>query len=284
VSETVEPALVIVRFFTFGLAILLFGAATFAVYAPAEPRPDAGLRIVAPGLLALAAAAYAVLLGREASGSGDWPTPTLMVDIYTSTGFGRALAAMLVGALALGLSGAFARNPRWLRVALSGSTIVALAFVGHAADDSGVRGDARLLLMALHLMAIGAWLGALPLLRRALARRPPDATILLNRFGLVGGVCVVLVLATGFGTLAFTVIDARGALGADYARVLALKLAFVLGLFALAAVNRFRLTPMMSRDPERARLALRQTIMFEQGLGLCALASVALLGQLDPTM
>jgi putative copper export protein len=63
-----------------------------------------------------------------------------------------------------------------------------------------------------------------------------------------------------------------------------LKLAFVAGLFAIAAVNRFKLTPMARRDPVRARAALRRAIVLEQGLGLGAVASVALLGQLDPMM
>jgi putative copper export protein len=67
-------------------------------------------------------------------------------------------------------------------------------------------------------------------------------------------------------------------------RTLVVKLAFVLGLIILAAVNRLRLTPMMARAPDRARRLLRATIVAEQVMGLGALASVALLGQLDPSM
>jgi putative copper resistance protein D len=286
VSEAAQPALVIARFFTFGLAILLFGAASFAVYAPVEarPRPDVVTSCVGPLLLALAAVAYAGLLAREASGEPGWPPLALVADLYATTGFGRALATLMVGALGLAALGAFAARSRWWKLALSGLALASLAFVGHAADDAGARGAARLLLMALHLLAIGAWLGALPWLWRALGQSRADTPALLRRFGLIGGVSLAAVVASGLGTLWFVLLDARGSLGAGYTRTLVLKLAFVLGLFALAAFNRFRLTPLMSRDPAPARRALRRTIVLEQALGLGALASVAVLGQLDPRM
>jgi putative copper export protein len=212
------------------------------------------------------------------------PPLPLVADILTTTGFGRALGTVLVSTLLLVGTGALAWDTRSLRLAMSGAAIVALAFIGHAAAGSGAMGGARLLLMALHLIAIGAWLGALPPLLRALGGQSPDTVELLSRFGLVGGVSVAVVLASGLGTLGLIAIDARGALGTGYVRMLALKLAFVLALLALATINRFRLTPMMSSDPEHARLALRRTIVLEQVMGLGALASVSLLGQLDPGM
>jgi putative copper export protein len=284
VTETVAPALIVVRFFTFGLAILAFGAAAFALYAPTASPPRSRVRLAPPLLLALSAGAYAVLVTREASGTPGFPPLPLIGDILTTTGFGRALATVVVSALLLVGTAASAWETRWLRLALSGAAMVALAFVGHAADDGGAGGAVRLALMALHLMAIGFWLGALPSLWGALRWRSTDTVELLNRFGLVGGAAAVVVLASGLGTVGLMAVDARGALGAVYVRVLALKLAFVVALLALAAVNRFRLTPMMSRDPDRARRELRRTIVIEQVVAVCALACVSLLGQLDPGM
>jgi putative copper export protein len=130
---------------------------------------------------------------------------------------------------------------------------------------------------------VAAWLGALPALGLALARERQPLQ-LLDRYGWVGGVSVALVLVTGVATLVFVALDAPGGLGRGYLTILAVKLAFVLGLLILAAVNRFRLTPMMPRAPDRARRLLRRTIVAEQLLGLGALATVALLGQLDPSM
>jgi putative copper resistance protein D len=281
-----DPAIVAVRFFTYGLAILLFGSAAFALYAPADgDRPSgAKLRAAPPLLLAVAASVYVLLLAREASGAPQWPGLDLVVAIYAGTGFGAALAVTQASSVALALLSLSAGGLKWPRLILSGLALAALAFVGHAADGAGWLGAVRLAVLTLHLLAIGAWIGALPLLWRALAKARTDPVALLARFGALGGVCVAMVLATGVGALAFMVVGAGGRLGASYTQVLVLKLAFVAGLLCLAAVNRFRLTPMMTRDPAKARTALRRSIIAEQILGLGALAAVALLGQLDPTM
>ena len=178
---------------------------------------------------------------------------------------------------------AVAPNQRLAMVGLSGAILVALAFVGHAAGGQGLMGGLRLAIQAVHLLAAGAWLGGLPPLAGALRRGGPSVPDMLGRFGVMGAVAVPLVVITGLGTGAFMVVLAGGALGPHYVQVLAVKLTFVLSLFVLAAVNRFRLTPMMSRNPLRATAALGRTILLEQILGLGAVASVALLGQLDPT-
>jgi putative copper resistance protein D len=86
---------------------------------------------------------------------------------------------------------------------LSGAALAAFAFVGHGADGAGLVGVARLGLMATHLLAVGAWLGALAPLARALAQAGPAAPRLLERFGAIAAVAVTLVVATGLGTLAW---------------------------------------------------------------------------------
>lgn len=281
-SETVDPALVAVRFFAFGLAMLCFGRGLFELYAPA-PRPDRAFQVATSALLALAAALYAVLLAREAVDAPGWPPLDAAIEVWRSTGFGRALATTSLAAAALaGLSGI---NPamRWPKLALATIALGALAFVGHGADGVGLRGDARLAVLALHLMAVAAWLGALPALWRALGDGGQPLR-LVQRFGLVGALSVGLILITGSATLVFVAIEAHGRLGRAYVQTLAVKLAFVLGLLVLAAINRLRLTPSLAREPDRARRLLRRTIVAEQALGLGALASVALLGQLDPAV
>jgi putative copper export protein len=283
-SEAVDPALVTVRFFAFGLAMLGFGRAAFDLYAPAaSPRTGRAAGAAVGALLALATVVYAVLLAREAVGAAGWPGLAAVAMVWSATGFGLALAATSIAAAALAGLSASARPLRWPRLALAAIALCALAFVGHGADDTGLRSDARLSVLALHLMAVAAWLGALPALWLALAREKQSLR-LVRRFGLVGAVSVGAVLVTGSATLAFIAFDARGGLGQAYLQTLAIKLAFVLGLICLAAVNRFWLTRMMARQPDRARRLLRRTIVAEQVLGLGALASVAVLGQLDPGM
>jgi copper resistance protein D len=285
-SGMADPAIVAVRFLTYSLAILLFGSAAFAVYAPSSGARPRGTRPWAalPLLLALAASAYVLLLASEAGGAAQWPGLDLVLAIYTGTGFGAALAVTQAAGVVLAALCLSASGLRWPKLILSGVALAALAFVGHAADGAGWLGVVRLAVLALHLLAIGAWIGALPLLWRALAKARTDPIVLLARFGAIGAVCVALVLATGIGALAFMLAGAHGRLGATYTEALLLKLAFVAGLLCLAALNRFRLTPMMTRDPAKARTALQRSIVAEQVLALGALAAVALLGQLDPTM
>jgi len=282
-----DASLVAVRFAAFGAAIALFGAAAFRLYAPAParaPRQPVLAAVAAPLGLALATFAYAALLAREITAAAGWPTPSALVQLWTSTGFGRALAVSILAAVllaALRLAGG--ERPR-ARLALSWTALVALAFVGHAADGEGLTGDARLALAAAHLTAAGLWLGALPSLLLAVRAPTPQTSVLLRRFGAVGAMAVALILATGAAAVAFAFADARGRLGRAYATVLFVKLAFVAGLLALAAVNRFVLTPRAGSEPAMALRALRRTIVLEQALALGALAAVSALGQLDPAM
>jgi putative copper resistance protein D len=281
-SEALDPALVAVRFVTFGLATLAFGRAAFALYAPA-PRPHRAAGAAIAALLALAAIAYAALLAREATGASGWPGLAAVAMIWSITTFGRALAVSAVAAAALAGLVLTGRPLRWPKLAVAGTALGALAFVGHGADDAGLRGAGRAAVLIVHLLAAAAWLGALPGLLVAL-RREQESITLLDRFGWVGGVSLALVLVSGSATLAFVALDTPGGLGRSYVLTLAAKLVFVLGLLGLAAVNRLSLTAMMGRAPARAPRLLRRTIVAEQALGLGALASVALLGQLDPAM
>ena len=280
-TAMVDPRLAVARFMTFGLAMLAFGWAVFdaAIAAPASPRRST--RAVIGGALALCALAYLTLLAREASGSAAWPPLSLVAALAVSTGFGRALAATAFVGLELAL---WARPPNGVRPALAGLGLAALAFVGHAADGVGLMGDVRLMTMALHLLAVGAWLGALPALWQGLRTAGPDTYRRLRRFGHLGAAAVVAVLVTGAGNILFVASDTRSGFGATYLLTLVVKLAFVAGLLALAAINRFGLTPRVKLAPEPGLTLLRRTIVAEQTLAVLALASVAVLGQLDPSM
>ena len=74
----------------------------------------------------------------------------------------------------------------------------------------------------------------------------------------------------------------------EYVQLLALKLALFAVMLGLAATNRFRLTPALSRDldagvvPLEALRALRRSIAIEAGLAASVLAIVAWLGTLVP--
>ena len=79
--------------------------------------------------------------------------------------------------------------------------------------------------------------------------------------------------------------------GTTYGRILIAKLAFFVGMLALAAANRFWLVPKMQRakgdDPngrESWRRRLRTHVLGEQALGLLVLLSVSVLGTIRPAI
>ncbi|HEY1750835.1 MAG TPA: CopD family protein [Caulobacteraceae bacterium] len=279
VAESIDWAIVAVRFATYGLAILLFGAALFRTLQPAPGPARSRVAAAAPLALGLAALTYLALLARQANGGAGWPPADLTITLAVGTGFGRALVATAACGLAL----AVVRQSR-PRLVLSGVALAGLAFVGHAADGEGPRGLLRLAVMALHLLAVGAWLGALGPLAAALIRDRDAAPAMLRRFGNLALLAVFVVLGAGLCSLAFVIADARGAIGGAYLRALVVKLLLVAALLAVAAVNRWLLTPLAARDADRAIRWVRASIAAEQALGAAVIAAVAVLGQLDPAM
>jgi putative copper resistance protein D len=279
VSDQVDLLLVAARLVEFVAAFGLFGFAAFQVYAPSEVRGCGGLfyRTILPVLAGVAAIGWSLAIARQIGCNA--PTVPLLGRIWLTTGFGRALLTASLLGLAMALNGLGGAQRRWLGLGLGALLLMALSFVGHAAG-----GGVRLAVRATHLLAAGAWLGGLPPLALALRRESASTAKLLRRFGVLGGTAVALILVTGLLTIWFVAAVAGGRLGPLYTRVLIVKLALVLGLLAVAAVNRFRLTPMMARRPREALAALKGTVLLEQGLGLSILASVAILGQLDPAM
>jgi copper transport protein len=176
------------------------------------------------------------------------------------------------------------RRPARVRAALSGALLVALAFVGHAAGGpGGPSGLARIGVMALHLLSAGVWLGGLLPLALALPRAGADTVPLLREFGRVS-LAAVTVLATSGMIVAMVIFTlARGVAGATYLTTFGVKLALVAGLLALASLNRWWLTPLAERDPVGARRAFAWTVAVEQVLALAVIATVTLLGQIDPS-
>ena len=278
-TEGIDLGLAIARFFTFGLAMLAFGQAVFDTAISARASTTRAARAAVGGAVALSALAYLTLLAGAASGSS--PSPSLVAALAVSTDFGRALCVTAFAGLELVL---WARPPGGLRLAFSAAGLGALTFVGHAAAGEGGTGALRLAVMALHLVAVGGWLGALPGLYLALTMNTTEAYPLLRRFGVLGVVAVSVVLASGLASLAFVAAQARWSLAAAYLGVLLGKLAVVAGLLVVAAVNRFWLTPLAKTDSAAALPLLRRSILIEQGLAMLAVATVAVLGQLDPAM
>ena len=309
-----EP-LVIARAFHLASTLLLAGTIVFQCFvaapafrAKADGPLEDGLRIrltrIVWGALVISVISGAAWLLFLAAEIGDVPVADawsrgLPWMVLTQTEFGNdwtlrlEMAVLLAVLLVLpAINPGFASATDMICALLAAGLAGSIAWSGHAAATTGFDGTINLASDALHLVAAGAWLGALwplaVLLGRArLAGDPVSAAIAhqaTRRFSVLGIISVAAILATGIintyeilGSLAFSI-------GTDYNRLLLIKIGLFIAMLCVAAVNRQRLTPRLASEAERVR-AIRQlerNSRVEAGLGLLILAIVAVLGRIPP--
>ena len=254
-----------------GAAFAVLLAAGAPLFLASFPRISfaASRRARRLGLLGCAVAATLVLAmiairaGRiSGEGLGGMANPLFLELVWTSP-LGDAVAwrlaglALVAGGLVLG-----ARiGPRWgIGMAALGSLLVALSFamVGHTLGEP--RG-LMFALLTIHLLAIAWWLAALAPL--AVAAGEPDGAALLAAFGRRAVAVVSLLAITGAILSLLLVGEPWALLTTGYGRTLLLKVAFVAGLLAVAAVNKLRFTPALERGDGKARRHLRRAIVVE---------------------
>ncbi len=174
-------------------------------------------------------------------------------------------------------------------------TLASLAWNGHAAAGDGIAGRLRLAAGIVHLLAAGAWIGAIAAivqlaLRRQglrLRERTHELWQAAHGFALPGTIIVALLAMTG----TYAYVDLGGSIqtltGAAHGRWLLLKLALVGGMLGLAALHRWRLVPALAVSirggwQPRPLRSLRHSLACESVLAVLVLACVAILGTLDP--
>src|SRR5450830_1116097 len=271
--------LVLCRFLHFIVVLLMFGACVFRPWLMGnEPQPalDRQLLRISRGLAWLGlGSGVAWLLLITASMAGSWDAalqPATVQLVLGKTFFGQVwLWHLLLNLLLL-----IALIKPWpaLRLPLLSLLLATLAPVGHGAMLNGLSGQLLILNQVVHLACVGAWLGGLLLLVLIL-RQPQRQGLepILRRFsgvgyGLVAGLINVRVL-TGqlWPTPLFN----------GFALILLIKAMLVLGMLALALLNRLRI----DRCEQRLE-TLKASVMAEWLLGVAAVAAVALLGTLPP--
>lgn len=304
-------ALIGVRFALYADLSLLFGVPLFGLYAlTSDERRSTGLVPFRPIVLLLATAGvllsllgFAILAATMAGVAiGDVDRDTFAM-LLTETAPGWALLVRLAALLALLLAGlALPRRAERILPAVSVLAAVALASLawsGHAVATEAAAGVAHLIGDVLHLLAAGAWLGALVALATMMlhpATVGGDARLhaihhALAGFAWIGTLIVGAIVATGAVNGWFLVGPGHLLALADtvYGRLLLAKLALFGTMLGIAAHNRFRLTPafqgaLARGEPERALSALRRSVMIEAGLALAILALLAWLGTLEPPL
>jgi putative copper export protein/mono/diheme cytochrome c family protein len=227
------------------------------------------------------------------SGVGVW-------KVLTETRFGndwlvRAVLAVLIAISIRRLEPLRGWSSRWegaVAVLLSGAFMASLAWAGHGGASAGPAGVFQVVADALHLAAAGAWIGGLVpfalVMACALRTRSEAwnqvAADVTRRFSAFAVIVVGVLLLTGLSNTWFLVGGLPGLLGTTYGQLLLLKIALVIAMVAVAAVNRLVLMPRL-RDAAGAAgvlSRLRRNGLIEIVLGLVILAVVGTLGTTPP--
>jgi putative copper resistance protein D len=294
--------LIAVRFGVYLTLAALFGLSAFGLYG--LHRNERGHALALRGWLGASAASafflsacWLVLTASSMADVPPWPIDRSAVDAVLASG--AIATSWKVRMIALLLATLATSRGKWLWiVALCGAVSLAtLAWTGHGAVDEGTSGWIHLGSDVLHLIASAAWVGALLglvlLVTRPISEVDSDYLGMTHRalhgFGRVGSIVVATLVITGLTNSWFLVgyENVPSLLLTPYGQLLSAKLALFGAMLALAALNRFRLTPrfeeaMASHDHVSAMGALRLSLAVEAGCVIAILALVAWLGTLAP--
>jgi putative copper resistance protein D len=155
---------------------------------------------------------------------------------------------------------------------------LALSSASSHAAASTPRAGSAVAVDVVHLLAAGAWIGALgplALLLRAAshdngADSLPYAVRAARRFSRAALIAMLLLMASGVLSALIQVESIVGLMGTTHGRLLLAKLAVLVPILALAAVNRRRVLPALSSPDVRRRLATFVTL--EAGLAFVVVA------------
>ncbi|WP_309750843.1 copper homeostasis membrane protein CopD [Novosphingobium sp.] len=298
-----------IRFALYADLMVLAGMTVFTLYAlTAAERTSTSLISLRPIVLVLA------LLGLILSGLGLLvlaaammgadlfpvdPTHVRMILVETAIGTAwivrmLALAIVLTAALTLG------RFPTAMRIVVllaSSVAVATLVWTGHAGATEGVSGTIHRLSDIVHMLAAAIWVGGIASFAWLLFKPAGQTSSIelaithraLEQFSRVGALVVGLIVLTGLINSQILIgIDNVGLIArTPYGQLLLAKLALFGLMLALAATNRWRLTPaldagMTSGNLAAAVIALRKSLIAEGVTVFLILALVAWLGTLEP--
>ncbi len=272
-------AFVVVRGLLLAVLPATFGLALFARKGLAGRR---GAIVATVAALFLSGVAF-VLMAASMTGAGvgslDRDLLWMLVRETTpGTAFlirNAALVAMLVALLV--------PRPRFTLVALLAAIASAtLAWNGHGAMHEGAAGLLHLVPDILHILAAGAWIGALAVFVGLALRRSARTGDALASFAGMGTAIVATILLTGIVNAAMMVgIDGVARLGDSlYGQLLLAKLALFALMLALAAANRFVLTPRLIASGDGRALRISLSVEFAAAILIVLLIGWA--GTLEP--
>jgi putative copper resistance protein D len=303
-SDSVSIAL---RFALYVDLLLLFGVALFGLYSLKGQERLSGAVLPFRSMLAGTAVLGAVLsvasmvmMASAMSGETDFTElrPHIEMMLF-ETDVGLAWVVRIVALVVAGLA-VMLRAPGfnlWIAAFAGGVAVASLAWSGHGAMDEGSRRFWHFSVDILHLLAAGAWLGALlafVLMAKINALQTEERIKLLaravNRFEVIGAIIVVVITVTGVVNYLFIVGPKLDEVFlSTYGVLLFIKVVLFAGMLVLAALNRFHLGPLLERSLRDGQYAvaanaLRRSVVVELAAAVVIVGLVAWLGTLSPQM
>jgi len=278
---------VAVRTLAFALLLQATGAALFtALFAPRLAATAPAIRRLAlasalAGEIALAVhrALDAARMAGDYSGLAD---PALQGIAWTTSSAAacgmQALGLLLVAASALRVQSAKPGRRAALGVVGAAIAIGGFLFTGHTRAHAWRAVLAPLL--ALHLLLVAFWFGALvPLLLVMRRESPAGATAVLREFSALAGWLVPLIAVAGMA-MALLLVGGLPAPSASYGALLLAKLAGFALLMILAACNKWRWLPALAAGAVTSRVQLQRSLRAEFALIIGVLGATAALTSL----
>ena len=245
--------------------------------------------LVAAGAVTLLIAQSLSALTQVIALEGTARAADLVATSYFRVSAARGIAALalLGGALTLrrgARAGLMPARARVVVIAAAAALTLLAPWTSHAAARVGGRFP-LLTLDAIHQVAVWIWIGGLAQLVVVAARGRAETwpPLLLQRFSTVALGSVIALVLAGAG-LSWRYIDGpRALLGTAYGVMVLTKVALLVALLVLGALN-FFVVRRLARGGGVATLRLRRFVEVELGLGLTVLGAAASLTSLPPAV
>jgi copper resistance protein D len=305
---TIEAGLILSRFLHYTFVLAIFGLSLFPSYTKTDRQFPSyefwgwqqKALLISIGFGFVSAIAWFVFTAATmADGFLAAFDMSTLDTVIEDTSFGKVWVLRVLLLFCLFAFLAFARRSpkrrRRLHLALASVIAGSLAVVGHTRTHEGPLGVIHVLSDSLHLLAAGAWLGGLLALgfivyascKNPCRGRDGDLWQALVQFSSMGIAAVGVLLASGLANTVLLVRPLSGLTEGIYGQLLLFKIILFGAMLALAAQNRFVLTPMLTENQELSKYAnivrqLQRNIIAEQMLGALILSAVSVLGTLSP--
>ena len=276
-------AAIVAKAAEYAAVLLAVGGALFVATFRAAPGAAVALArrlavIAVLATLVLLALRFGIRAGRISGMGPAGAVDPMMLGLIWDSPLGNAAMWRITGAaLILGLcvDGALGRA-----AGLLGAVMLALSYtlVGHALGEPRVWLAG---LLAVHLLAVAFWVGALAPLHAATAL--PQGAALLHQFGVIASFIVAALVLVGLVFAWLMIGSVGGLIGTAYGLTFLAKLGAVAALLGLAAGNKLRRVPALTAGAAGAAKGLRRAIRLEGvAVALILLATATLTSVTTP--